>query len=115
MFCTHCGNQSAPDANFCSACGAGAVPQQIPYSQSRIVRPRHPRMLAGVCSGLAIHYGWDIALVRILFAVSVCLTSGIGILFYLAAWIVFPDALYALPPTRPSAPPAPNMNQTPAV
>jgi phage shock protein C len=93
MFCANCGNQFAPGSNFCSACGAPGV-----RAAARIVRPRHPRMIAGVCSGIAIHYGWDIALVRILFAVITCLTSGAGLLAYIAAWILIPDALYALPP-----------------
>jgi phage shock protein C len=96
MFCPHCGHEFAPNSNFCSACGASGV--RAAQAATRIVRPRHPRMIAGVCSGIAIHYGWDIALVRILFAVITCITSGAGLLFYIAAWIILPDALYALPP-----------------
>ena len=114
MFCPHCGKEFLAQANFCSACGAGAVPMPMMSTRLPIVRPRHPRMIAGVCSGIAIHYGWDIALVRILFAVFTCLTSGIGIFDYIAAWIIVPDALYALPPGVPYQP-APNMAQRPVV
>ena len=97
-FCPNCGKQFAPDANFCSACGAVASGQPgAPTHQARIVRPRSPRMIAGVCSGFAIYYGWDVALVRILFAVFTCFTSGFGILLYIAAWVIMPDAPYALP------------------
>jgi phage shock protein C len=106
MFCPHCGKQSAPDARFCSSCGAPAANPYAP-AQSRIVRPRHPRVIAGVCSGIAIHYGWDIILVRILFAVFTFLTSGLGILLYIAAWAILPDAPYALPPVRSNYGPTP--------
>ncbi len=101
MFCPHCGNQSAAHLSdqpiFCCACGAGVGSQAL--ARTRIVRPRNPRMIAGVCSGLAIHYGWDVAVVRILFAVAACLTTGCAIFFYIAAWILIPEAQYALPPS----------------
>jgi phage shock protein C len=106
MFCPHCGRQSALDARFCSSCGAPATNTFNPV-QNRIVRPRHPRIIAGVCSGIAIHYGWDVTLVRILSVVFTFLTSGLGILLYIAAWAVLPDAPYALPPVRPYYVPTP--------
>ncbi len=113
MFCPVCGKQSATDANFCSSCGAAAVTQPV-AARARIVRPRSPRMIAGVCSGLAIHYGWDVALTRILVCVFTILTSGLGLLCYLAAWILVPEAPFAVPAVavaypvaRPAAPPAP--------
>ena len=67
----------------------------------RLVRPRHPRMIAGVCSGIALYYGWDITLIRIL-------TVVVGILFavvlvpilYAIAWIIIPEAPNVLPPGR---------------
>jgi phage shock protein C len=96
MFCPHCGKAFAPSANFCSACGAAAVPQPPPV-QTRIVRPRYPRMIAGVCSGFALHFGWDPSAVRIVLAVFTVLTGGTGLLVYLAAWIILPEAPYALP------------------
>lgn len=100
MFCPTCGKEYAAQANFCSSCGALIVVAH-PNASNRgpIVRPRHPRMIAGVCSGLALHYGWDVALVRIVFAASTVLTSGFGILVYIAAWIIIPDALYTLAPS----------------
>ena len=96
MFCPSCGKQSAPNSNFCSSCGAAAIAQPVAYQTNRIVRPRQPRMIAGVCSGFAIHFGWDANLVRILLCVFTILTSGVGILCYLAAWILLPEAQYAL-------------------
>ena len=96
MYCPHCGKEIAANANFCSSCGAAAVPIARPF-ESRVVRPRYPRMIAGVCSGFAIHFGWDLSVVRVVLSVFTILTSGLGILCYLAAWIILPEAPYALP------------------
>jgi len=97
MFCPYCGKEFAPDANFCSACGKAPAYQANPYPQPRIVRPRSPRVIAGVCSGFALHYGWDLNLTRILFSVITFFTFPIGVLLYLAAWIILPDSQYTLP------------------
>ncbi len=105
MFCASCGKEFVPPSNFCSACGARGV-RAAQFTHARLVRPRNPRMIAGVCSGVAIHYGWNLALLRIFFAIAVCLTSGVGLLAYLAAWILIPDALYALPPASRENTPA---------
>jgi phage shock protein C len=65
-------------------------------------------MIAGVCSAFALQYGWDIAVVRLVTVVIALFTSGIGFLAYLAAWIIIPEAQYALPPqVRPGVPPPP--------
>jgi phage shock protein C len=53
-------------------------------------------MIAGVCSGFALHYGWDLNLVRVITALFIILT-GVGALAYIAAWIIIPEAPYALP------------------
>ena len=103
MYCPRCGKEFAPSANFCSACGAAAVPP--PLNAIRIVRPRFPRRLAGGCSGFAIHFGWDLSVVRIVLVVFTILTSGIGLLCYLAAWIILPEAAYALPAEAGFPPP----------
>ncbi len=95
MLCLHCGHSSAPDGNFCSFCGV-AVQKPTGLSRRRLVRPRHPRAIAGVCSGLALFYGWDVNVVRILFAVFTFLTTGVGILVYVAAWLLLPEAQPAL-------------------
>jgi phage shock protein C len=100
MFCPYCGKEFAPEANFCSACGK-APAYQANSPQPRIVRPRSPRVIAGVCSGFALHYGWDVNLTRVLFTVLTIFTFPIGLLLYLAAWIILPDSQYSLPqPTR---------------
>ena len=105
MYCSHCGNRSASEANFCSHCGA-ALPPVAEFAQpSRIVRPRHPRMIAGVCSGFALRYGWDVNVTRVLFCLLTLLTAfWLGVISYIVAWVVLPDAQYNLPAkTYPSA------------
>ena len=97
MFCLHCGHSSAPEVNFCSFCGV-AIQKSTELSRRRLVRPRQPRVIAGVCSGIALFYGWDVTVVRILFAIFTFLTTGVGILVYVAAWLLLPEAQYALAP-----------------
>ena len=52
-------------------------------------RPRRRRVIAGVCAGIARHYGVSPWLVRAGFLVS-CLLPGPQILVYIAAWILMP-------------------------
>ena len=100
MFCSHCGKPIESSSRFCPACGATI--NSAPFSANayqptpRLTRPRHPRMIAGVCSGFALHYGWDINLVRVITALFIVLT-GVGALAYIAAWVIIPEAPYALP------------------
>jgi phage shock protein C len=107
-FCPRCGKQYPESgARFCSACGAEAVPAASqPFagtaaSGARLVRPRSPRMIAGVCSGIALYYGWDLSLVRILFAIFFCLSLGTGTILYLAGWVLMPDGQQVLPVAPP--------------
>jgi len=98
MYCSQCGRTMEPGARFCSACGTAWQP--MPYTRApfagQLTRPRHPRVLGGVCSGLALHYGWDVIVVRLLWAFCV-LFGGTGILAYIIAWIVIPEEPYLLP------------------
>ncbi len=103
MFCPQCGKQVDPNSSFCPACGAaiGAAPPPFPAGApigrtAQLTRSRENRMIAGVCAGVAQHYGWDLTLVRVLTVLCV-LFVGTGILVYLAAWIIIPEAPYALP------------------
>lgn len=86
--------------------GAGPVPPPPPSQPwgstfftprtARLVRPRSPRAIAGVCAAFSLYYGWDLVLVRIVTAV-VSLFWGVGILAYLICWVAIPDGQYALP------------------
>src|ERR1700730_13415886 len=121
MFCSQCGKQLAPDSRFCPSCGTAYTPGNpgayppAPAPSSQLMRPRSPRVIAGVCSGIALHYGWDVSLVRLIWVLCV-LCAGTGVLAYLIAWIVIPEAPYALPvptnnqPYTQSPPHTPNQS-----
>lgn len=48
-------------------------------------------MLAGVCAGLARWLGWDVTIVRLLYAlISIASIAFPGILVYVILWIVMP-------------------------
>jgi phage shock protein C len=104
MFCSKCGNSVDPSSRFCPSCGAPvyaattAYPPPPPpaFAVNRLTRPRENRMIAGVCAAFALHYGWDLSVVRIVTALLVILT-GVGAIAYLVAWVAIPEAPHALP------------------
>jgi len=52
----------------------------------------HDQVIAGICAGIAEYFGWDIALVRILYLVlSIFSAAFPGIIVYIILWIVMPD------------------------
>jgi phage shock protein C len=57
----------------------------------RLTRTRPGRMITGVCSGAASYFGVDPTIVRIVLAVLTILTSGAGILLYVAATLIIPE------------------------
>jgi phage shock protein C len=57
-----------------------------------LVRSRDGRMLAGVCAGVAGYFDIDVTLVRVIWAVLSIMTGGAGVLAYLAAWVIIPEA-----------------------
>ena len=54
----------------------------------RLTRPRHGKMLAGVCAGVARYLDWDVTLVRVVFLLFGLF--GAGELAYLVLWILMP-------------------------
>lgn len=100
MFCSHCGKQMDGEARFCPACGAPAA-QPVMYGRApfpgQLTRSRSQRMIAGVCGGFALHYGWDLSLVRVVAVLALFFSGGTAMLLYFAAWIIIPDEPYLLP------------------
>ncbi len=59
--------------------------------KSKLTRSNN-RVIAGVCAGLAVRLGWDIALVRLLYLIISIFSAGFpGILAYIILWIVMPE------------------------
>jgi len=88
------------------AAAGGAYAAPGAYPPRKLVRPHYPRMIAGVCSGFALQFGWDVTLVRVITAALGVLTSGAVGLAYLVAWVIIPEAPYALPAGAPGYPTA---------
>src|SRR5579875_3688288 len=100
MNCPVCGHSMEAGARFCSSCGQAVTSTPPPFSavpRASLVRPREGRMIAGVCAGFALAYGWDVSLVRIVLLVALFFGVGTPLLAYLIAWIVMPNAQYKLP------------------
>lgn len=69
---------------------APPAPPAATAGPSRLTRPKDDRVLSGVCSGLARHFGTDVALVRTV-AVILTLIGGVGLLIYIAALVLVPE------------------------
>ena len=48
-------------------------------------------MIAGVCSGIADYFGWDVTLVRILYVLATFFTAFSGGIVYLILWVIMPE------------------------
>ena len=97
MFCSKCGNKVDPSSRFCPACGAAvsSAPPPPGYSPNsgQLFRPLTGRMIGGVCAAFALRYGWDVTVTRVITALLIVCT-GVGILAYIAAWIIIPEEPY---------------------
>jgi phage shock protein C len=64
----------------------------MPEPVKRLYRSRSESKLGGVCGGLAVHFGVDPVLMRVLWVVGTCVTGfAPGIVAYLAAWFIMPE------------------------
>lgn len=65
----------------------------------RLTRDKENGMLGGVCAGIAARYGYDVGLVRLVWVLLTLLTSGVGVIIYIAAWAILPVAGAPVPPS----------------
>jgi len=98
VFCGNCGKSLTDDARFCSVCGRPIYVTAPVYVQTRLIRPRAGRMVAGVCQGLANSYHWDVVWVRVITVLATVFSSGAGLIAYIVFWLVMPEEPLALPP-----------------
>ncbi len=66
-------------------------PAPVPGADIRLHRSRSDRMLGGVCGGLAESLGVDATLLRIGLVALTLLGAGLGVVLYIAAWILLPE------------------------
>jgi phage shock protein C len=92
LFCSGCGFSLQADANYCSACGKSVImPGTAPGPETPVVRPRSGRKIAGVCQGLANHYGWDVTLTRVIAVLLAVCVFPVGLVAYLLFWVMLPE------------------------
>lgn len=56
----------------------------------KLYRLEEGKMLCGVCAGLADYLNLDVTVIRLLAVLAALCSSGIGLIFYLAAAIIMP-------------------------
>ena len=69
-------------------------PAAVPVGAKRLYRSAADRQIAGVCGGLAAYLGVDSTVVRVIWAVLSIVPGAVicGVIAYLVAWFVMPDA-----------------------
>ncbi len=94
MFCTKCGVEMTDQDRFCARCGqqaGGATPPPPPHApREPLTRDMANKKIAGVCAGIARHFGWDVTIVRVLFLAGILL-HGFGVLAYIIGWVAMPS------------------------
>jgi phage shock protein C len=106
MFCTACGNETREVDHYCPRCGertaAGEEARRQGrtgyYAPRRLTRLMYDKSVAGVCSGIARYLDIDVTLVRIAVIAGIILSGGLGLLVYIAAWIIMPKDYGHQPP-----------------
>ncbi|MDE3136380.1 MAG: PspC domain-containing protein [Acidobacteriota bacterium] len=109
MICPTCQREIADYSNFCYFCGTrqgSGVPSR------RLMRSVVDSKIAGVCGGFADYFNSDSTVVRILF-VFLTIATGLvpGIVAYVVAWILMPQAPYVSSPAGVANTAAPGSGQ----
>jgi phage shock protein C len=90
MYCTQCGLELRADDRFCSRCGNRTEMAKTAAASRPLLLDKHNKKIAGVCAGFARYFEVDISLMRVIW-LAVALTFGVGVVAYLAAWIIVPS------------------------
>lgn len=56
----------------------------------RLYRSGKDKLLGGVCSGIAEYLETDPTVIRLVWVLLTLLSFGVGILFYIACWLIIP-------------------------
>jgi phage shock protein C len=90
MYCTRCGVELRDDDLFCSRCGTRTIVGRNENPPKSLMLDKRNKKIAGVCAGFARYFEIDPTLMRILWFSIAIITGGMGVLAYLAAWIIMP-------------------------
>lgn len=85
--CPYCAEEVRSEAIKCKHCGSFLRARN---STSEWFRTADDRMVAGVCSGLAIQFGLPTAIVRLAFVLMSIFMGGVGVVIYAVLWFVMP-------------------------
>ena len=107
MICYNCQKDIVEGARYCQFCGAAQKPMNPPPAAppKPLRRSRKHKMIAGVCAGVAEHFGVDIVLVRLIWALVIIFGGFFpGVVAYIVCWLVIPYAEDEAPAPAPTAP-----------
>jgi phage shock protein PspC (stress-responsive transcriptional regulator) len=65
----------------------------VAFARQGLIRPRHGRVVAGVCAGLAVRLGLGPWVTRILFLLANLLIPGSFLIVYVVLWVLMPDEI----------------------
>jgi phage shock protein PspC (stress-responsive transcriptional regulator) len=85
--CAYCAEEIRAEAVKCRYCGSSVSGRALSRTW---YRSRTQRRIAGVCGGLADEFGISVTVLRLAFVLAALMSWGVGVVVYLALWVVMP-------------------------
>ena len=98
MYCTQCGVELRADDRFCSRCGKRTGVARMETNARPLMLDKRNKKIGGVCAGFARYMEVDVILVRVVW-LAIAVTTGVGFLAYVAAWLIMPSDYGQAPQT----------------